>query len=397
MRGTYSKVKYLVAVMGLCFHYGHAQTDIVTLYKIKDFINAGLTRTILSSDSLKKDSATQYLPGIDSVLKKNNPENPVYYAAMQKLLEGKFDSVTKKFSSKVDQIDVRAYQQYNYEQAGKLIFDSAFALMRQHYSFVLPLTAKDSFFIALTKPQVISEAAATQDTIVKAPPEQVSKPAEYVPWYGRFSGFVFWLLACVLISVALFLFCLDQIRQLKAKLADTEKQVVHLEEEKEPGVSQQGRVTTVYTEFRNLVTLKIKELYDIIDHLNQRIIHLETTHLPAPENDAITHESNEIGQTFYMSVPLSGYFPFSARALKKDSLYRFTINGADNEAHFEVINDGIPLTEALRDTSKFLEPACNLENDLAGEVRVVITKTPGKARLDGEKWVIGEKASIIFI
>ena len=94
MRGTYSKVKYLVAVMGLCFHYGHAQTDIVTLYKIKDFINAGLTRTILSSDSLKKDSATQYLPGIDSVLKKNNPENPVYYAAMQKLLEGKFDSVT---------------------------------------------------------------------------------------------------------------------------------------------------------------------------------------------------------------------------------------------------------------------------------------------------------------
>ena len=282
MRGTYSKVKYLVAVMGFCFHYGHAQTDIVTLYKIKDFINAGLTRTILSSDSLKKDSATQYLPGIDSVLKKNNPENPVYYAAMQKLLEGKFDSVTKKFSSKVDQIDVRAYQQYNYEQAGKLIYDSAFALMRQHYSFVMPLTAKDSFFTALTKPQVISEAAATQDTIVKAPPEQVSKPAEYVPWYGRFSGFVFWLLACVLISVALFLFCLDQIRQLKAKLADTEKQVVHLEEEKEPGVSQQGRVTTVYTEFRNLVTLKIKELYDIIDHLNQRIIHLETTHLPAP-------------------------------------------------------------------------------------------------------------------
>jgi hypothetical protein len=397
MRGTYSKVKYLVAVMALCFHYGHAQTDIVSLYKIKDFINAGLTRTILSSDSLKKDSTTQYLPGIDSVLKRNTPENPVYYAAMQKLLEGKFDSVTKKFSSKVDQIDVRAYQQYNYEQAGKLIYDSAFALMRQHYSFVLPLTAKDSFFTALTKPQLISEAAAKQDTIVKAPPKQVSKPPGYVPWYGRFSGFVFWLLACVLISVALFLFCLDQIRQLKAKLADTEKQVVHLEEEKEPGVSQQGRVTTVYTEFRNLVTLKIKELYDIIDHLNQRIIHLETTHLPAPDNDAIAHESNEIGQTFYMSVPLSGYFPFSARALKKDSLYRFIINGADNEAHFEVINDGIPLNEALRDASKFLEPACNLENDMSGEVRVVITKTPGKARLDGEKWVIEEKASIIFI
>jgi hypothetical protein len=402
MRGIHSRAKCLFIAMLFCFQYGqlHAQTDVLTLSKIKDFINAALTRAILLSDSLKKDSSARYLPAIDSALQKNTLDNPVYYAAMQKLLEGKFDSVTKKFSSRVEQIDVRAYQQYNYEQAGKMIYDSAFAILRQQYAFFSPVV-KDSLYTALVTPvtTVTQTPAVVADTTLKKVPQQVSKPSDYVPWYTRFSGFVFWLLACVLISVALFLYCLDQIRQLKAKLTDTEKQVVHLEEEKEHGVSHQGQgqVTMVYTEFRNLVTLKIKELYDIIDHLNQRLIHLETTHLPSPENETGIATESSIGQTFYMSAPLPGHFPFSARTLKKDSLYRFIVNGTDNEAHFEIINDGIPLTEALTDIPKYFEPACTLENELAGEVRVIITKTPGKARLDGEKWVIEQKASIIFI
>ena len=153
-RGIYSGVKYLILATFFCF-YGevYAQTDVVTLSKIKDFINAGLTRTILSSDSLKKDSSAKYFPGVDSVLKTNTPENPVYYAAMQKLLEGKFDSVTKKFSSKIDQIDIRAYKHYNNDQASKLIYDSAFALMRQQYPFVLPATAMDSLYTVLKNQQ----------------------------------------------------------------------------------------------------------------------------------------------------------------------------------------------------------------------------------------------------
>jgi hypothetical protein len=401
IRGIYSSVKCLVIATLFCFYCGHtyAQTDVVTLYKIKDFINAALTRVILSSDSLKKDSSAKYLPAIDSVLQKNTPENPVYFAAMQKLLEGKFDSVAKKFSSKVDGIDVRAYQQYNNEQAAKLIYDSAFSIMRHQYNIFSP-ASKDSLYTVLMKPvkPVLETPAVVMDTTPKAAPQQALKPSDPIPWYARFQGFVFWLLACVLISVALFLYCLDQIRELKAKLADTEKHVVHLEEEKEHDSPRRGQVTTVYTEFRNLVTLKIKELYDIIDHLNQRIIHLETTHLPASENEpGIAHDPKEIGQTFYMSAPGQGYFPFNARALKKDSLYRFVLNGADNEANFEVINDGIPLTEALTDLPKFFEPACTLENELIGEIRVIITKIPGRVRLDGEKWVIEQKASIIFI
>lgn len=400
MRGIYSEVKCLIIAMFFCFYYGQAsaQTDIVTLSRIKDFFNAGLTRVILSSDSLKKDSSARYLPAIDSVLQKNTLENPVYYAAMQKLLEGKFDSVLKRLSSRVEQIDVRAYQQYNNEQATRLIYDSAFFIMKQQYGFVS--LARDSLYTTLIAavPPVVQTPTVIADTTPKTNPQQASKPSEYVPWYARFQGFVFWLLACVLISVALFLYCLDQIRQLRTKLSDTENQVMRLEGEKEQSVSQQGQVTTVYTEFRNLVTLKIKELYDIIDHLNQRIIHLETIHLPAIENEIVsTTEPEGIGQIFYMSVPLPGYFPFSARALKKDALYRFVVNGSDNEAHFEVINDGIPLNEALKNIANFFEPACTLENELAGEVRVIITKTPGKARLDGEKWVIEQKASIIFI
>ena len=60
MPGTYSSIKYLVITMLFCSYYGmsYAQTDVVTLSKIKDFIDAGLTRVILSSDSLNTQSAS---------------------------------------------------------------------------------------------------------------------------------------------------------------------------------------------------------------------------------------------------------------------------------------------------------------------------------------------------
>jgi hypothetical protein len=46
---------------------------------------------------------------------------------------------------------------------------------------------------------------------------------------------------------------------------------------------------------------------------------------------------------------------------------------------------------------RFLDPACISESEPQGEVRVIITKIPGIAQFDGEKWAIQQKASIVFI
>lgn len=393
---------YIAIIFTLFGHFCYSQTDIVTVSRIKDFINAGLTHVILSNDSLHKDSAAKNWKDIDTVLQKNTLATPVYFSALQKLLSGKFDSVTKRFSSKFDLIDVARYSSLDEQKAMQTLYDTAFVLLRQQYGNLFPATTKDSIYLSLMEksvPKKESPPLVKIDSLPKPVVKKSSQPA-YVPWYARFQGFVFWLLACVLISVALFLYCLDQIRQLKLKLAESENAIAQLRDEKDPLSPHSGPVTTVYTEFRNLVTLKIKELYDIIDHLNLRIISLEKKRDEAPsllEETTAVNEQKENGDIFYMGLPMEGYFPFSARSLKKDALYKFSLINNKTEAYYEVINDGIPISEVLKDLPKYLETACVAENEPQGEVRVVITKAPGTAIFDGEKWAIQQKAIILFI
>jgi hypothetical protein len=395
-----AKCFYISIIFILFSQVCYSQTDIVTLSRVKDFINAGLTHIIISSASISKDTVGKNLE-INAAFQRNTLENPVYFAAVKKLLEGKFDSVTKKFSERVDLIDINKYVHLDEQKAAQALYDTAFSLLRQQYPAILTLAVKDSVYLSLMekgKSERKDSVSISKDTIQKTAINK-SPATPHVPWYGRFQGFVFWLLACVFISVSLFLYCLDQIRQLKIKLGDAEKSIVHLQDEKETG-NQQGPVTTVYTEFRNLVTLKIKELYDIIDHLNLRIVALEKKNPPETtliDTPTLLDDSVDNEEIFYMSTPLDGHFPFTARSLKKDALYKFTITNSKTEANYEVINDGLPIAEVLQDMPRFLDPACISESEPQGEVRVIITKIPGIAQFDGEKWAIQQKASIVFI
>ena len=397
-----SKYLYAVIILFLIGQSVYPQTDIVTLTRVKDFINAGLTHIILSNYSIQKDSAGKNWKEIDTVLQKNALSNPVYYSALHKLLEGKFDSVTKKFSSKFDLVDVASYVNLDEKRAMQTLYDTAFSLLRAQYGNLFHASSKDSIYLLLINKATPKEEplpSIKKDTVQSPMVKKTSEPS-YIPWYARFQGFLFWLLVCVLISVGLFLYCLDQIRQLKIKLTDVEKAVTQIQEERDPLSSHSGPVTTVYTEFRSLVTSKIKELYDIIDHLNFRIITLEKERQETPsliEEAAMVTDSVDDGEIFYMGVPSEGYFPFAARSLKKDALYKFILNGSHTKAQYEVINDGIPIGEVLKDLPKFFEPACIAENQPQGEIRVIITKAPGTAIFDGEKWAIQQKAIILFI
>lgn len=397
------RIKYLnfTGLFFLINLIGFAQTDILTLSRAKDFINAELTYIVISKDSLRTDSI-ENKGEIEIAFQNNTLRTPLYFRAMQQLLNGKFDSIIKKFSAPVDQIDVRAFANLNLQKAMQVLYDSAFAILHKSYPFILPDALRYSVYASMlekTEPiQIFPDSTYTniekQNIPIKDP------VANYEPWYLRFKGFLFWLLACVLISVILFLYCLDQIRQLKIKLNETEKLIDQVRDEKDSLTPNSGPVTTVYTEFRSLVTLKIKELYDIIDHLNLRIIAIEKKELNA---DPFIEEAMKLDDSidnegiFYMSAPLDGHFPFSARSLKKDALYKFTLNHSETEAHFEVINEGFPISEALQNIPVFIEPACIAENEPQGEVRVIITKNPGIAFFDRQQWTIQQKAVILFI
>jgi hypothetical protein len=73
------------------------------------------------------------------------------------------------------------------------------------------------------------------------------------------------------------------------------------------------------------VTLKIKDLYDSIEHLNSRIATLEVEQPPPAslnEEAPLIDDSINNEEIFYMSVPLPGHFPISSRSLKKDAIYK---------------------------------------------------------------------------
>jgi hypothetical protein len=382
------------------FQSGYAQTDIVSLSKIKDFINAGLTHTILSNDSIRKNNGDKNWSEIDTVFQKNNLQSPFYFAAMQQFLHGKFDSVAKNFSARVDLIDIKQYQHLDEQKAMQSLYDTAFAILQKEFPFVLPSVSRDSLYQNLLVRANVQNRSRPQveDTI----PDLTIKtlPAtDYSPWYKNSGGLVFWLLTATLIFGGLFLYLFFKMRQLKMSLEASEN-TTKAKEETPPEVAHQIPISEVYTEFKNLVTLKIKDLYDSIEHLNSRIATLEVEQPPPAslnEEAPLIDDSINNEEIFYMSVPLPGHFPFSSRSLKKDALYKFVLNGTNKEAHYEVINDGFPVGGALNDMPKFFEHACIVEDEPQGEVRVVITKDPGVALFDDGKWIIKQKATIVFI
>jgi len=146
--------------------------------------------------------------------------------------------------------------------------------------------------------------------------------------------------------------------------------------------------------FKSDIQNRISELNDEISKLQLEIRTPVVIPPVAIKNNAPVKAPP--AETFYMSQPVDDYFPQRARSgSKENTLYQFKVLG-NNEATFEVINDGANISQAADYASSYFDPACNAENLPGSQVKRIITTKAGKARFDGEKWVITQKATIRY-
>jgi hypothetical protein len=151
--------------------------------------------------------------------------------------------------------------------------------------------------------------------------------------------------------------------------------------------------------FKEDIQNRISVLNDEISKLQLEIRTPAPTKQPTPvivkktNNEPVKAASVEV---FYMSQPIENYFPQRARSgSKENTLYQFKITG-NNEATFEVINDGANISQAADYASSYFDPACNSENLPGGQVKRITTTKAGKARFEGDKWIIIQKATIRY-
>ena len=100
---------------------------------------------------------------------------------------------------------------------------------------------------------------------------------------------------------------------------------------------------------------------------------------------------------FYMAGPVNNYFPNSAKSFTKDNtVYRFKVSPNKQDAEFELHTSGAPINEIVQLAESYIKSACDEENLPSYPVKNIITKKPGQAILEGDKWIIKSKALIRY-
>ena len=105
-----------------------------------------------------------------------------------------------------------------------------------------------------------------------------------------------------------------------------------------------------------------------------------------------------LGNKFYLLIPESDKL-FNATSKHTtlragESMYEAT-ETAKNIAEFSICNNVSSMNRALTNSSRFIKPACEEQNE-PGIATRIITVTPGKIELENDKWIVRQKAIIRY-
>lgn len=117
-------------------------------------------------------------------------------------------------------------------------------------------------------------------------------------------------------------------------------------------------------------------------------IAISPTILPEPIAMNIRYFSFPDGTGFSDSAGLDKFRPGV-------SVFELQING--NSATFSVADRPEAMFQALSDDLQYLNPVCTYANPFRADATRIATTTPGTAHLEGDQWVVSQKAVIQFV
>lgn len=397
----------------------NAQVEIGKLEKARDYLNSKMTYYLLQ-EFIKSEPNSQ--PNFDIIqpsLANCSIDNAPNFSSIHDLLKGKFDKAIQKLSAPINSIKLEAYTTLSNEAATKAIIDSAFNILHKNYGDKFNslevnrdlLTKTISpFLIAKIPPQQIDSNNKVDNTVVTnnnasgAPLTEVDDKG-----FFSFSNFNFWVLLPLLLCAIIFILMLRLFSKFDERMDKRKEEIEALSNR---GYNSNNSSSSSSSNFNSQFNAKaiekmirdsdkIGDLNMAISRLQEQISRIEGaggsgssfqhSYQQPPKQEPVTND------IFYMAGPVSNYFPNTAKSLtKENTVYKFTLKGNKQEATYEIHTAGAPVNEIISMVESYIKPACDEENLPSFNVKNIITKRPGIAILEGDKWTIKTKALIRY-
>jgi hypothetical protein len=284
----------------------------------------------------------------------------------------------------------------NSDTAGNSVNDSRIDLPGVYPQFdINPL---DSMFIREENYRIFdNEKMHNQDPVVRIPSGREEKPGIFT------TGLSLYILIILLLLTLIFL----QLLNLRRKSMEIYGNTKILKD-----IAKSQRITKNIDIISNRLTrieseiIQISESRQLQDkqHIDNPVQELNTS---TYEPTVITPQGAEIAEpnnkpvTFFMPSPDNdGNFDNRKKSehfIPSESIYKFIMNeNSDKEAEFYIHQDPNNMERAINYYSSILEKVCKSENAFDPRGKSVVTIEPGVAVLDGNKWVVKEKALVKY-
>ena len=391
---------FLVA-LGLA-HTCMAQVDKNRLEKAKNFVDGHVTWLMLSQKAADgaKDINKSDLESLRPKLRVLVVDNAVDTGALITLLSPRYKRTIDKLSRPIWNINTGPFAALTPQAAAEKLVDTAFSTLAKNYGAEFK-TLDSSKPVLVNSVELYLGAVLTQATHM---PETAVAASAPVPIRGAATGakvgagwhlfFLFLLPVLLCLVLGFFVWKLyERVQVLTLSQEGLEKQMKTL--------AKQGKGQEPVDSRR-----EISELNAQLNLLKRRVAQLENPVRPAsdarPARDAKPPRREPPPpppqeQTFYMTLPINNYFLDKSKSPTRDNtVYLFTTKPDGTDATFTVHVSGTQLTDILSRTETFIKPACVEENLPSPGTRSIGNVQPGRAVLEGDKWVIKTKAVIRY-
>jgi hypothetical protein len=384
-----------------------AQANIAQWEKARDYLNCKLCLQVMKE---KADSMVQAkLKGIEPQLEAVTVDAPLGYPQLKKLLQGL--PTGWKLAEPISKIDLGRMAKMSQPQGVNTLMDSVFFIVRRNYGLDdyarIDKAKRAELTEAITKvlmpaPTVVADSPKRNPVVLKTPE---------VVEVRRSGGFDVWVLLPLVLLVVGGVWVYRKLDRLSEQMAARKREFRSISEnyfnESKKGIDRR-EIEKLIADSRVL-----GDLSQAISGLQQRMSELEgkiTASRPvvreAPQvvsrpeparSEPGRGEPVRPADIFYMAGPVNNYFPNSAKSLTRDNtVYQFKVSGNQQEAEFELHTLGAPVMEIIRSAQSYIKPACDEENLPHNNVRNIVTIKKGRAVLEGDKWLIKNKALIRY-
>lgn len=407
----------LFALLFVSIYSATAQTELTSLQKSRDYLNCKLSYFAINEKIAGNPSLQIKLDSVKSDLENVTIEKPLSYIELKKLLENNFPVTLIRFSEPVATLDIQAFTNLSQKEAAEALIETVLVQLKKAYpseydKIILQknnLTENVTRYLSSNAPLNIEDkvilAGNIEDSSKNNNTGDVENKQATKNNFFSSSNFNFWTLLPLLLFLFLFILLANKISSLNSRISRRKKELNLLEDKlahgnefkQETGFSISDIDKRINSSDKmTSIEEKVRFIMEKMDVLVGSASTLSNT--VKPLNEVVVTRNDNDGNVFYMSAPSNNYFSITAKSLSKENtVYKFILNPNKNEALFEIhLMGGVSVSEIAKRRESYLKPACDEENIPPGNTKNIVTKKPGLAKLEGDKWIIITKATIRY-